>query len=408
MFQWISEFLQDMRAQKLRTTLTLFGIIWGTIAIVVLLAVGQGFKNQTTKNMHGMGSQIAVVFGGATTKPFGGFGVTRPIRMTDSDASLLKDRIPLIADATSEYSTNQVITSYGSNAMRPGITGVEEIYSDLRNVYVEAGGRWLNQLDMDQQRRVAVIGNEAKNTLFGNEDPIGKTVFVGNTPFVIVGVMQRKIQNSNYGTWDADRLFIPMTTYKSMFPSQWVNLLLYRTSDPTQSEDVRKMVRDVLGKHYTFDPADEGAIFIWDTVEADRFLYYFFLGLNIFLGVLGAFTLAVGGIGVANIMYIVVQERIKEIGIRRAMGATKTSIMIQFLAETLFIVATGAVIGFIIGLGILKGLTLLPIQDVAGTPALSLSVAMIAISILMAVGLAAGFLPARRAANLDVVECLRA
>lgn len=408
MLTWINEFLLDMKAQKLRTTLTLFGIIWGTIAIVVLLAVGEGFKHQTVKNMHGMGSQVAVIFGGATTKAFGGFGLGRYIPLEELDASLLKQRISGIEHATMEYSTDGVSASYKNNVMKPGLTGVEEIYSDLRNVYVLAGGRWLNQLDIDQQRRVAVIGNKAKETLFGMEDAVGKTIFVGNSPFVIIGVMQEKTQNSNYGTWDADRVFIPYTTYKSLNPGQRVNVILYRVKDPTQSEELRKDVRAVLGGHHRFDPTDEGAIFIWDTVEADKFFYYFFLGLNLFLSVLGAFTLAVGGIGVANIMFIVVQERVKEIGIRRAMGATKSSIMIQFLVETLFIVGLGASIGFLMGLLILKGINLLPFQEGIGTPTLSFEVAAITISILMAIGLAAGLMPARTAANLDVVECLRA
>jgi len=407
MLTWINEFLQDMRAQKLRTTLTLFGIIWGTIAIVVLLAVGEGFKNQTVKNMHGMGTKVAVIFGGATTKPFGGFGIGRGIPLEELDAGLMEQRIQGIDEATIEYSSDYLITSYRNNAMTPGLTGVEVPYSDLRNIYIQAGGRWLNQLDVEKQRRVAVIGNKAKETLFGQEDAIGKTVFVGNAPFVIVGVMQEKTQNSNYGTWDADRLFIPYTTHKSMLPGHRVNVLLYRVKDPTQSEDIRKEVRQVLGNHHRFDPADEGAIFIWDTVEADKFFFYFFLGLNIFFGVLGMFTLAVGGIGVANIMFIVVQERVKEIGIRRAMGATRTSIMVQFLIETLFIVGMGALIGFGAGILLLKAVTLLPIQDAVGTPSLSLEVALITVSILMIIGLVAGMMPARKAAGLDVVECLR-
>lgn len=407
MFTIISEFLQDMKAQKLRTTLTLFGIIWGTIAIIVLLAVGEGFKRQTIKNMHGMGAGVAVIFTGGTTKAYGGFGIGRNIELYDTDAKLIQDQVREIEYATPEFVTNSVLVRVGENAMKPGITGVEVIYSDLRSVYNAPGGRWLNQLDIEQRRRVAFIGDKTKETLFGNEDAVGETIMVGDSPFTVIGVMQHKNQDSNYGTRDEDRVFIPISTYKSLFNANYVNVTLYRAKDSRLADYTQTRVREVLSKKYSFDPKDEGAVSIWDTNEMDKFFNYFFLGLNVFLGVLGVFTLAVGGIGVANIMFIVVQERIKEIGIRRAMGATKTSIMMQFMGETFFIVGTGAFIGFVMGFLILKGLTMLPIEEVTGKPELSIPVSLISISILMFIGLVAGMLPAKKAANLDVVECLR-
>lgn len=407
MWTVISEFLQDMKAQKLRTTLTLFGIIWGTIAIIVLLAVGDGFKKQTIKNQHGMGSGVAIIFNGSTTKPFSGFGIGRPIRLLDSDAELLKNKIPEIRDITAEYSTNSVLVRFGENALKPGVTGVDEVYSDLRNVYSDGTGRWLNQLDIEQRRRVAFLGDEVKKSLFKDENPIGKIILIGDSPFTVIGVMKHKVQQSNYGTSDDDRVYIPISTYKSLFNATIVDNLLYRLNDSRLSEFVQKRINEVLGKKYSFDPTDTDAVSIWDTTESDKFFLYFFIGFNIFLGTLGVFTLAVGGIGVANIMFIVVQERIKEIGIRRAMGATKTSILLQFMGETFFIVASGAGIGFLLGFGILKVLSLLPFEDAIGKPELSLPIAFISVSILMLIGLAAGMLPARKAANLDVVDCLR-
>lgn len=407
MWTVISEFLQDMKAQKLRTTLTLFGIIWGTIAIIVLLAVGDGFKKQTIKNQHGMGSGVAIIFNGSTTKPFSGFGIGRPIRLLDSDAELLKNKIPEIRDVTAEYSTDGVLVSFGENALKPGVTGVDEVYSDLRNVYSDGTGRWLNKLDIEQRRRVAFIGDEVKKSLFNSENPIGKIILIGDSPFTVIGVMKHKVQQSNYGTSDDDRVYIPISTYKSLFNATIVDNLLYRLNDSRLSEFVQKRINEVLGKKYSFDPTDTDAVSIWDTTESDKFFLYFFIGFNIFLGTLGVFTLAVGGIGVANIMFIVVQERIKEIGIRRAMGATKTSILLQFMGETFFIVASGAGIGFLLGFGILKVLSLLPFEDAIGKPELSLPIALISVSILMLIGLAAGMLPARKAANLDVVDCLR-
>ncbi len=166
-------------------------------------------------------------------------------------------------------------------------------------------------------------------------------------------------------------------------------------------------MREVLGRKYRFDPTDKDAIWIWDTAEFDKFVFVFFLAFNIFLGVIGSFTLAVGGIGVANIMYIVVQERTKEIGIKRAVGARKKDILIQFFSETLCIVGLGSAIGFIIAVLIVRGMQYIPIKDFVGTPELSAEVAVATMAVLTVVALSAGLMPARRAANLNVVDCLR-
>jgi putative ABC transport system permease protein len=187
-----------------------------------------------------------------------------------------------------------------------------------------------------------------------------------------------------------------------------VNNIIYIPKDPRHSEEVNERVREVLGKRYKFDPSDKDAIWIWDTAEFDKFLFYFFFAFNIFMGLIGSFTLAVGGIGVANIMYIVVQERVKEIGVKRAVGAKKSDIVFQFFMETFFIISLGSSIGFVIAWGITKALQFIPIKEFVGTPEISLPVVATTAVVLSMIGLAAGLLPARRAANLNVVDCLRA
>lgn len=407
MINALQDFFFNIRTQKLRAILTMFGIVWGTVAIVVLLAFGEGFKKQTAKNMHGMGERIVVVFGSRTTKPHAGFNIGRRIRIQEEDARLLKQRIPEISVATTEYEETTTAVVHGASMMRPGITGVEVCYSDLRNVFVESGGRWLNDLDIRERRRVMVLGDRAKKLLFGDENAIGKTVMMGSSPFLVIGVMQKKVQNSNYGTSDAERVFIPITTYQGFFSAPWVRNMLYRLTDPRHAEHVKERFYEVMSQKYRFHPEDKEAVFLWDTAEMDKFVFYFFLGLNVFLGIVGAFTLAVGGLGVANIMFVVVQERVKEIGIRRAVGARRFAILLQFLGEAVLVVMTGAAIGFALAFGIITVIGLLPVQDVVGTPDLSWSVATVAVTLLMAIGVAAGFFPARRAAYLDVVECLR-
>ena len=403
----LREFLADLRAQKLRTAMTVFGIVWGTVAIIVLLAFGMGFKRQLTANMHGIGEHIAIMFPGQTTKPWEGFGIGRPIRLIETDAWLLAEKIPELRDVSPEYIDYGAKVRVGENIIGTATTGVYPNYGDMRNVIPEPGGRFINPLDIAERKRVVLIGDEVKRLLFGDGHAVGELVFIGEIPFTVIGVMQKKTQPSSYNRRDQDRVFIPATTFSSIFGYSTVSNIIFRPRDPRISEEIVLQVRDVLGRKYRFDPSDKNAVWIWDTAEFDKFVFYFFLGFNLFMGLIGSFTLAVGGIGVANIMYIVVQERTREIGIRRAVGARRSSILMQFFAETFFVIGLGSAIGFLMALLIIQLLQYIPIQDFVGTPELSLLVAAVTMGVLSIIGLAAGFFPARRAANLNVVDCIR-
>lgn len=404
----INEFVNDLRAQKLRTFLTIFGIVWGTVAIIVLLAFGTGFKAQMSINMHGIGESIAIMFPGATTKPFEGFGVGRPISLTEDDAQLLARHVPEIARISPEYSSRDYPIRVGENRINTSTGGVYPIYGEMRNIIPGVGGRFINDLDMRDRKRVIILGDEVKRLLFGESEALGKLVYLTEVPFTVIGVMQKKTQNSSYNRRDQDRVFIPASAYSSLYGVTKVNNIIYIPKDPRRSEEVNERVREVLGKRYRFDPSDKDAVWIWDTAEFDKFLFYFFLAFNIFMGLIGSFTLAVGGIGVANIMYIVVQERIKEIGVKRAVGARKSDILFQFFMETFFIISIGSSIGFVIAWGITQALRFIPIKEFVGTPEISLPVVATTAVVLSMIGLAAGLMPARRAANLNVVDCLRA
>jgi putative ABC transport system permease protein len=254
---------------------------------------------------------------------------------------------------------------------------------------------------------VVVLGDEVKNQIFGESEAVGRVIMIGEVPFTVIGVMLKKTQPSSYNRRDKDRVFIPASTFSSIYGTRYINNIIYRPHDPRKWEEAGEKVRQVLAKRYTFDPADKDAIWIWDTSEMDQFFFYFFLAFNIFLGLIGSFTLAVGGIGVANIMYIVVQERVREIGVKRAVGARRSNILFQFFLETVFIVGLGSSIGFLIAAGITKALGYVPIKEYVGTPEISIEVAIATMALLSAIGMVAGLLPARRAANLNVVECLR-
>lgn len=403
----ISEFVRDLRAQKLRTAMTVFGIIWGTVAIVVLLAFGAGFKRQLSKDMHGIGESIAIMFPGSTTKPYEGFGIGRPIRLVEDDARLLETQVPDLKMICPEYSSRETQIALGANIINTSVGGVFPAYGEMRNIYPMPGGRFIDSVDVRERKRVVFLGDGTKQLVFGDGDAIGKIVYLNKVPFIVIGVMVKKTQNSSYNRRDEDRVFIPGSTFASVFGVQHINNIIYIPKDPRKADIVSSEVRQVLGKRYKFDPEDKDAIFIWDTTEMDKFLLYFFLGFNIFMALIGSFTLAVGGIGVANIMYIVVQERFREIGIKRAVGAKRATIMIQFFSETFFIIALGSIIGFAIAYGITAVLQYIPIKEYVGTPEISPMVAIVTMVVLSLVGLAAGLMPARKAANLNVVDCLR-
>lgn len=400
------DLFRNLNQQRLRSFLTIFGIMWGTATLILLLAFGTGFRDQTVLNMRGMGDQLAIMFPGRTTKSFEGYGVGRPIRYRESDAQLLKDQIPDIDVATPEYSQNLQV-SYGEKRRNSNVAGVYPVYQQLRNTFEQEGGRWLNERDITERRRVIFLGNRLAENLFGEENPVGKQVKVRNTPFTVIGVMQEKIQNSSYNQQDRDRSFIPAPTFSVMMGTDQINNILYTPVNPDLADGIRDQVYEVMGRKHRFDPTDRDALGIWDTNEFWSFINIMFLGINGFLGLIGFFTLAVGGIGVANIMFVVVQERMKEIGIRRSVGARRHHIMGQFFLETFLIIGLGAAIGYGIGWGLVGAMQNIPIKEFVGAPYFSPEVGLIAFAVLGLVGFAAGMLPAWRASRLDIVECLR-
>jgi putative ABC transport system permease protein len=402
----LGPFLDTLRTQRTRTVLTVLGIAWGTVAVVVLLAFGVGLERQMRKNARGIGDGVAIVFPGTTTKPWRGFAQGRPVRFVESDVELVRREARELSVVTPEYGDWGQVRQ-ADKAGNPYISGVMPEYGDLRNVIPDAGGRFIDRLDVEGRRRVAVLGDELKTLLFGDENAVGRQVMVNGVPFTVVGVMRKKTQNSSYQQRDKDRIFIPATTFVSAFGARGPARILYRPSNPTQSEAASKHVREVLSRRYTFDPTDEDAVGIWDTAESDKFFGLLFLGFNSFLAVVGSFTLVVGGIGVANIMYVVVRERTPEIGLRRALGARRHEVLTQFLLETFVLVGIGAVVGMIMSIVLVKLAALLPIQEQVGVPTLSRSVLLLTLVLLGLVALLAGWFPARRAAALEPVEALR-
>jgi putative ABC transport system permease protein len=399
--------LDNARGQWLRTVLTILGITWGTTAVVTLLAFGVGLERQMTTSARGMGDGIVLVFGNRTTLSFRGFPEGRRIRLVEDDADLLAREVAELRTVTPEYGTWGRHLSVGDRRTEVYLTGVRADYGEIRNVFAREGGRFLNERDVARNRRVIVLGNEVKELLFGDEDAVGREVRVGRTPFTVVGIMTEKTQNSSYSARDQDRAFIPISTYRTLEGSRHLNLILFQPVDPELSGIAAQRVREVLGRKYAFDPADPDALSVWDTNEMMTMFKYLFIGFNVFLGIVGSFTLVVGGVGVANIMFVVVQERTREFGIRRALGARRRDILSQVLLEALLIVAAGAVLGFLLSVGLTRAAALLPIDEFVGVPTISPLVVSVTVGLLTLVALSAGLLPARRAARLDPADAIR-
>jgi putative ABC transport system permease protein len=407
----LREIFLYLRQYKARTGMTMFGIIWGTLTVILLLSFGVGVKKQMSINMHGIGEGIAIVWPGRTSIPFEGYGRDRQIRLTEDDIELLRSEIKDIIRISPEFSRWGSPIRVKDKINRPNITGIIPEYGIMRNIWPDDGGRWINEKDNELKRRVVFLGNHLRDFLFGeNENVIGKYVYIDETPYLVVGVMRSKTQNSSYNQRDQDRAFIPMTTFKSVYGAVYVENFIYQIGDPRLSKSVRQQVYNTMGKKFKFDPNDKETLGIWDTTEFDEFIFYFALGFNIFMGMIGAVTLVVGGIGLANIMYVVVRERTKEIGIRRSVGARRGHIFGQFIFESFVIIGIGAFIGFLLALGLINLLTALPMGDfkeAVGIPIFNPMVAVVTILILAMIGFLAGFFPARRAAYLNVVECIR-
>jgi putative ABC transport system permease protein len=406
LLELLRQFRADLRNQRLRTALTVLGITWGTVAVVVLLAFGTGLSEQMQENGRGIGDGIVIMSGGRTTRSFEGFPEGRAIRLTEADVTLLRQEIPTIASISPEYGAWLRVT-YDAVSANPYVTGIIPEYGAMRNIAVRDGGRFINELDLRQRRRVAVLGSGLDSLLFKGEDAVGREVRIGDMPFLIVGVMRPKTQNSSYQARDTDRIFVAASTHRALFGQQYLRNIIWRTADPDVTKAAEAKVYETLGRRHKFDPRDRSALNIWDTNEIMQMLKYLFLGFNVFLGIVGGFTLTVGGIGVANIMYIVVRERTLEIGVRRSVGARRRDILLQFIAETFLIVGAGALLGFILSAGLVALGGLLPLQEEIGTPKVSPLVAAATVALLTGIALLAGLFPARRAARLDPVECLR-
>jgi len=399
------QLLRDVRSQRLRTFLTVFGIVWGTVAVTLLLAFGQGLHKQIVKNSAGLGDRIVIVWPGLTSIPFEGLGRGRRIRVNEEDIEAVRREASGLTAVSSEYSETMKL-HYGVKTLAVDVSGVSPAFQNMRNLIPQPGGRFVNRRDMEEQRRVAFIGDKLATDVFGESPAVGKTVLLGGSPFLIVGVLQKKIQNSSYRGRDAGKAYIAGSTFRALTGQKSIDNFVFQPKIAKESKEVIEGVRRVLAGRLRFDAKDEEALSFWDTVENFAFLDIFFLSFRLFLGIIGSFTLIVGGIGVSNIMNVVVEERTREIGIKMALGAHGKWILRQFLIETVLFTGIGGALGFVISFAICSAFPEAAVEHV-GRPELSFSVAAVTAAILGATALLAGYFPAREASRLDPVVAMK-
>jgi putative ABC transport system permease protein len=406
MINTIRQLIRDTRSQKLRTLLTLFGMIWGTAAVSLLLAFGDGFHKQTLKNNRGMGTNVVIGWPSRTSMPFEGLAKGRYILMDDEDIQLLRQKAYGLKAISVEYQAGLRLQR-AAKVLTVPVSGVEPDFGEIRNLIPAVGGRFLNHLDQEKRRRMAFLGNELAGQVFGEESPIGQSIQLNGFPFLVIGVLNEKIQNNMYGGPDSGRVFIPASTLKMMTGQRFISNFVFSASDVTKNEALIEDVRRIMALKHRFDPLDHETIALRDTTQSARLIHNFMLAFKIFLGVVGCLTLVVGGIGVSNIMNVVVEERTREIGIKMALGAKPRLILGQFVFETLALTIVGGILGILITLGICAIFPAFNLTNYVGDPAISPGMAAATAAMLGLIGFISGYFPARTASNLDPVVAMK-
>ena len=399
-----------LRYNRRRATLTMLGMAWGIATVVLLLAYGNGFGQAIHNIFAQYGMKSVWVNPWRTTMQAGGSKAGSPVRLTEDDIEKLKATVPSLEAITPEVGKNSNI-SYEGRTFNWWVRGDYPNLQSILLLEIEQG-RFYNAEDLIAKSRVAVIGSEAKDKLFSGRNAVGEYIRIDGVSFLVIGVMKPKMQE---GDNDINRVVdVPFTTMKELANTQYLNgiWLSYETDDWQQ---IDRTVRNTLAAIHNFNPMDKRAVFINITEKQVEQFNIITMGLKVLLAFVGTLTLGIGGVGLMNIMLVSVQQRTREIGIEKALGATRKDILVQFLAEALAITAVGGILGILMAYIVSFSVGRLTLYSALAKHGengdieliISFSTVVIATSILGFVGLVSGMLPAIRASRLDPIEALR-
>ena len=404
----------NLRRNLTRSLLTMLGIVWGIVAVTVLMAYGGGFRGALVRGFEAFGKSAVVCWPGQTSEQAGGERAGRPIQLEKADLEAVRAEASLVKQSSLE-TVRWLAISYGDRLANTAIRGVYPEYGDIRNE-VPSEGRWLSSEDFVERRRVAFLGGRLREKLFGGRPAVGETVKIAGMRFTVVGVMDRKLQLSNYFTSDDECAFIPYAAASDLWDTRYASVLVFSAVSPRFEAQAMEQVRAAMGKRQRFSPSDKRAIQMFGREEFRPVIDGITIGLQVLLVFIGTLTLGIGGVGVTNIMLVSVDERIREIGLRRALGARRRHIQIQFLCEALVLTLGGGFVGILLAPLLVACVGTLPLlgplfEDTSGRGDIHMQIspATVALStlILVLVGAVSGLFPAIRAASLDPVEALR-
>lgn len=412
----ISDLFRDvfrtLWAHKLRAFLTMFGIAWGIVSIVLMVAAGEGLRKGQEEQAKNLGKDVMIVFHGRTSLQAGGTHAGRLVHWDDADLPAVQTETPDCQYAIPELEQDTVRAHSNFNNAAFTVTGSYPQFSYIRTLDV-GQGRFYDWDDMRESRRVAFLGSDAAKQLFPGRNPVGDNVYLNDFPYVVIGVMQKKKQDSSYDGWDVNKVFVPFSAMRRDFPDKppgtptTFDQLLVTPKSVEQHDVCKHEVRAALARMHRYDPNDKEACPIWDTVQEAQAFKTMTDGMKYFLGAVGIVTLLLGGIGVMNVMLVAVRERTREIGVRKAIGAPSAVILRQFFIEALIIAFVSGGIGLGVAFGFCALVNLLPMPDFFAGLIPDWTSGLVATGLLSTIAVGAAMYPAKRAASVDPIEALR-
>ncbi|MDP9160048.1 MAG: ABC transporter permease [Acidobacteriota bacterium] len=406
----VRQSLATLWAHKLRSFLTMFGIAWGVGSLLLLVGLGEGFRSGQQRQLATLGQDIMFTFPGRIPAVAGSLQSGQTYHFTYEDYLAIRSEARTVGAISPVLNREDIraVSEYGSTNGQ--VFGVATTYNNIRNVPV-GPGRWFNDEDNSQRRRVAIVGWELLKNVFPGRPAVGATMLLNGIRFDIIGVLSKVGQDGNNGT--NARIFIPIETMRDLFrlktegSKDAISFINYRPLVKAEHQAAKEEVHDIIARRHRFDPKNEDSFEDWDTIENSQKVAKIFDAMDYFLGVVGLVTLGLGAIGIINIMLVSVSERTREIGLRKALGATHRNILTQFFVEGMFLTFLSGLIGLTLASGFVTLLAQLPAPEGFDTPRIVPASAVAAIVSLAVAGITAGLYPARKAALLPPVEALR-